>query len=146
MTEKNYDDIIDLSCPTSERHPRMSRQARAAQFAPFAALTGYNEAILEAARLTERERELGEDMEERLNRWQRMLAAIVDSTPRVKVIYFIPDKKKRGGSYKTVEARLIGFSAFDRTITLDRGITIPILDIKSLESELFADMIDEMTD
>ena len=146
MTDRNYDDIIDLPCPTSERHPRMSRQARAAQFAPFAALNGYENSIVEAARLTERERELGEDMADRLNRWQKMLSAIVDAKPRIRVVYFVADSRKRGGSYRTAEARLIGFSSFDKTITLDSGVTVPIVDIKSLDSELFEGMVDEIGD
>lgn len=146
MANISYDDIIDLPSPTSEKHPRMSRAARAAQFAPFAALTGYEDAINEAARLTEREKELGEDMAERLNRWQRMLSAIVDSQPRIRLTYFIPDEHKRGGRYKSLESRLIGFSQFDKTITLEGGTVVPIADIKSLESELFVGMVDESED
>ena len=144
MKERKYDDIIDLPCPTSERHPRMARGDRAAQFAPFAALSGYEDAISEAERLTLRDRELGEDTIERLDRWQRVLSAIVDVQPRLRLSYFVPDeKKKRGGSYVTLEARLCGFSAAERCITLEGGVKVKIENIKSIESELFSGLFDE---
>lgn len=144
MNERKYDDIIDLPCPTSERHPRMARGDRAAQFAPFAALNGYEDAISEAERLTLRDRELGEDTIERLDRWQKVLSAIVDVQPRLRLSYFVPDeKKKRGGSYVTLEARLCGFSAAERCITLEGGIKVKIENIKSIESELFSGLFDE---
>ena len=134
---KNYDDIIDLPCPTSERHPRMARAARAAQFAPYSALSGYEDSIAEATRLTMRDRELGEDEKDRLDRWQRVLSAIVDVSPRLKICYFLPDDKKRGGRYITEETTLIGFSALDKTITVSDGTRIPISRIKSIKSALF---------
>ncbi|MBQ2876441.1 MAG: hypothetical protein IJE25_05490 [Clostridia bacterium] len=144
MKERKYDDIIDLPCPTSERHPRMARGDRAAQFAPFAALSGYEDAISEAERLTLRDRELGEDTIERLDRWQKVLSAIVDVQPRLRLSYFVPDeKKKRGGSYVTLEARLCGFSAAERCITLEGGVKVKIENIKSIESELFSGLFDE---
>ncbi len=144
MNDKKYDDIIDLPCPTSERHPKMPRADRAAQFAPFAALSGYEDAIFEAERLTMRDRELGEDMLERLDRWQRVLSAIADTRPRLRLCYFVQDeKKKRGGRYVTEQTVLCGFSETDRTITLEGGRRVPIENIKSIESELFSGMFDE---
>lgn len=135
--DKAYDDIIDLPCPTSERHPRMSRAARAAQFAPYSALSGYGDSIAEATRLTMKNRELGEDEADRLDRWQRVLSAIVDASPRLRISYFIEDSNKRGGRYITEETTLVGFSALDRTITVSGGVKIPISNIKSIHSELF---------
>jgi len=143
MADKKYDDIINLPCPTSERHPRMARGARAAQFAPYAALSGYEDAIAEATRLTLRDRELGEDEAERLDRWQRVLAAIVDASPRMRICYFVPDEKKRGGRYITEEATLVGFSQLNKNITIAGGIKIPIENIKSIESELFSAMLED---
>ena len=141
MEIKNHD-ILYLPCPTSERHPRMTRADRAAQFAPYSALVGYESAIAEAARLTMRDKELGEDATERLDRWQRVLAAIVDSAPRLRICYFLPDEKKRGGRYITEETSLIGFSQLDKTITLSGGVKIPIENIKSIESQLFSAMLE----
>ena len=144
MEKKRYDDIIDLPCPTSERHPRMARGGRAAQFAPFAALSGYEDAISEAERLTLRDRELGEDAIERLERWQRVLSAIVDVKPRLRLCYFEPDKKKkRGGNYVTLEAKLCGFSEAEKSITLEDGTRVKIENIKSIEAELFSGLFDE---
>ena len=144
MKERKYDDIIDLPCPTSERHPRMARGDRAAQFASFAALSGYEDAISEAERLTLRDRELGEDAIERLDRWQKVLSAIVDVQPRLRLSYFVPDeKKKRGGSYVTLEAKLCGFSESEKSITLEGGVKVKIENIKSIESELFSGIFDE---
>ena len=142
----SYDDIINMSHPTSERHPRMARADRAAQFAPYSALSGYEQAIDEAARLTMRNRELGEDVADRLDKWQRILSAIVDATPRLRICYFVPDAKKRGGTYFTEQTQLCGFSANEKTITISGGRKIPIENIKSIESELFSDMLDEFYD
>ena len=91
-----YDDIIDLPHHVSERHPQMSMYNRAAQFAPFAALTGHNAAITEAARLTEAEQELSESDAEVLAYLQSL-----DEKPTISVTYFVPDDKKEGGSYHT---------------------------------------------
>ncbi|MBO5315085.1 MAG: hypothetical protein J6K17_01645, partial [Oscillospiraceae bacterium] len=89
MSEKNYDDIINLPCPTSPRHPRMPRADRAAQFAPFAALTGYDSAIDETARLTDEKIDISEDMREKLDRKQSFLAEIIDEQPEITVTYFV---------------------------------------------------------
>ena len=105
MSEKNYDDIINLPCPTSPRHPRMPRADRAAQFAPFAALTGYDSAIDETARLTDEKIDISEDMREKLDRKQSFLTEIIDEQPEITVTYFVPDNRKAGGEYKTVTGR-----------------------------------------
>ena len=98
-----YDDIIGLPHHVSPTRPRMSRQARAAQFAPFAALTGYEAAIREEGRLTERERPLSEEEQAALDRClQRLLASLENGhRPRVTVTRFVPDPKKEGGAYRT---------------------------------------------
>ena len=138
-----YDDIIDLPHHTSERHPRMARADRAAQFAPFSALSGYEEAIGEAERLTRRNIELGEDAVERLDRWHKVLAAIADTNPRLRISYFIPDdRKKRGGSYATIDTRLVKFSSEDRILTLEGGVRVPLEEIKTITSDLFAPLFE----
>lgn len=95
-----YDDIFNLPHHVSERHPQMSMYNRAAQFAPFAALTGHDSAITEAARLTEAEEELSESDAEVLNRKLAYLQSL-DEKPTISVTYFVPDDKKEGGSYHT---------------------------------------------
>ncbi len=99
-----YADIIDLPHHQSAAHPHMSLYDRAAQFSPFAALTGYEDMVDEEARLVDNRIEPGEEDIEQLN---RALAAIQDEIgrgghPAVTVTYFIPDPLKPGGRYETV--------------------------------------------
>ena len=98
-----YDDIINLERPVSKRHPPMPIANRAAQFAPFAALTGYEAVIDEAARLTARQIELDEDAKAEINRRLLDLAARTDAGEPVQVelTWFEPDSRKSGGVYRT---------------------------------------------
>lgn len=98
-----YDDIINLERPVSKRHPPMPLANRAAQFAPFAALTGYEAVIDEAARLTDRQIELDEDAKAEINRQLLALAARTDAGEPVQVelTWFEPDGLKLGGAYRT---------------------------------------------
>ena len=142
MKEFNYDDIINLPAPTSERHPRMPRIDRAAQFAPFSALSGYEDAIAETARLTQRERLSDEQGSEILDRWQRVLIAISDIRPKINLTYFIPDKTKRGGRYLTRDATLLKFDEYSRSLVLSDGVTVPLTAVREIRSELFSDMLE----
>lgn len=100
MNEKhNYDDIIDLPHFVSKNRPHMSGYDRAAQFAPFAALTGYGETIKEAARLTESFKELSDTEKEILDMKLSILQNHLDKMPELRILYFVPDEKKKGGSY-----------------------------------------------
>ena len=98
-----YDDIINLERPVSKRHPPMPLANRAAQFAPFAALTGYEAVIDEAARLTDRQIELDEDAKAEINRQLLALAARTDAGEpmQVELTWFEPDSRKLGGAYRT---------------------------------------------
>lgn len=98
-----YDDIINLERPVSKRHPPMPLANRAAQFAPFAALTGYEAVIDEAARLTDRQIELDEDAKAEINRQLLALAARTDAgvPVQVELTWFEPDSRKSGGVYRT---------------------------------------------
>lgn len=100
--EHRYDDIIDLPHPVSRKHPQMPLLDRAAQFAPFAALTGHEAAIQETARLTEEETELDENRKELLDFRLQDLQNHLSESPTVTVTYFKPDEKKSGGAYETV--------------------------------------------
>ena len=101
MTE-TYDDIIYLPHHVSKRHPQMSLYNRAAQFAPFAALTGYEEAIIETARLTAPKVDMMEDNQQLLDRKLVLLSHSLREQPTVSITYFQPDKKKSGGQYLTI--------------------------------------------
>lgn len=97
-----YDDIIDLPHPEPQTHPRMPMRNRAAQFAPFAALTGHDDAIAETRRLTDQHIELDESEMERLNAALLQLEELSAQQPAVIVTYFQPDARKDGGAYRTV--------------------------------------------
>lgn len=101
-----YDDIIHLPHPTSKKHPRMSMEERAAQFSPFAALTGFGGVIQETGRLTDRRVELGESDRAELERTLNFLDSQEEEHPLVQVTYFLPDERKEGGAYVTVTGRL----------------------------------------
>ena len=142
MIDRNYDDMINMPCPTSPRHPRMPRADRAAQFAPFAALTGYDAAIDETGRLTDQKIDISEDMREKLDLKQNCLADIIDEQPEISVTYFVPDKKKSGGAYVTVTGRLKQIDEYEQLIILTDGKKIPIQEVYSIESDLFRGMFD----
>ena len=142
MIDRNYDDMINMPCPTSHRHPRMPRADRAAQFAPFAALTGYDAAIDETGRLTDQKIDISEDMREKLDLKQNFLADIIDEQPEISVTYFVPDKKKSGGAYVTLNGRLKQIDEYEQLIMLTDGKKIPIQEVYSIESDLFRGMFD----
>ena len=96
---KAYTDIIGLPHPTSKRHPRLPGMARAAQFAPFAALTGHDAALLETARLTQQPIELSEYESAQLDRKLQLLRAQLAARPAVTVVFFVADGRKQGGTY-----------------------------------------------
>ncbi len=96
-----YDDIITLPHPEPKNPRRMAMMARAAQFAPFAALTGHDEAIAETARYTDHQIEPGEAITDELNRTFALLQERIHEHPTVQVTHFVPDPRKQGGSYHT---------------------------------------------
>ena len=119
-----YEDIINKSRPVNNRHKRMSNYERAAQFSPFAALTGHEAAIKETARLTEEQVELDEDKQEELNEKLQTLIAYATKHPTVSVTYFKPDDKKTGGEYVTATGIFQKFRDYERTIVLEDGTDI----------------------
>ena len=129
----DYDDIIDLPHHVSATRPRMSRLDRAAQFAPFAALTGYGAAIKETARLTDERSELGEYELMELNADIHMLMECIDEHPQVKITYFKPDERKDGGAYLTVKSRAKRLNEYERFILLEDETEIPFDDIYKIE-------------
>ena len=133
MSDK-YDDIINLPHPSSKRFPRMPLQERAAQFSPFAALTGYDDAIRETARLTDRRIELDESRRLELDAALRDLGARLEARPEVLVTYFLPDARKQGGQYVHVSGRLKKIDAVSRTLLLEDGTRIRIDDVYELRA------------
>lgn len=114
-----YDDIINLPHPTSKKHPRMSRQNRAAQFSPFAALTGYDAEIREIARQTEKKKQLSEDQWDMLNEKIMELLKLPHKPVRAVVTYFVPDSKKEGGTYRKKDCYIEKISMEKRVLLLE---------------------------
>lgn len=126
---ENYEDIINLPHHISKKHRPMPREARAAQFAPFAALTGYESDVNEAARYTGKRRELGEYETERLNRRINEIRDGIHGNTEVIITYFKPDEKKAGGEYLNIGGRVRKIDDYGRTLTLTSGALIPLDDI-----------------
>ncbi len=132
-----YDDIIDRPNPTSPRHPRMSLQDRAAQFSPFAALTGHEAAIRETARLTQEMRELSEEEQAKLNDKLQVIREHLGQDISVTFTYFKPDDRKEGGVYATHTGEVKRVNDVEHTIILADGMVIPTQHIREIESDLF---------
>ncbi|MCI8537426.1 MAG: YolD-like family protein [Oscillospiraceae bacterium] len=132
-----YDDIIDLPHHVSDRHPRMPISDRAAQFAPFQALSGFGDTIEETARVTEEWIELDDDQKTELDLKLRMLRELLTQRPEVSVVYFVPDVRKAGGAYTTVTGRIIKMDGVSRVIVMEDGVEILIDDIFGIEGEMF---------
>ena len=137
MSSNKYDDMIYLPNPTPTCKPRMSLHDRAAQFSPFAALTGYDDAVEETARLTDTRLELSEDMKTILNEKMQMIVDNMDSEPIVTITYFVPDKKKEGGVYVDVTGVVKEIDEYERCIVMTDKKKIPIEQIRAIEGELF---------
>lgn len=137
MTWENghkYDDIIRLPHHVSARHPQMALADRAAQFSPFAALTGHEEAIQETARLTEDFIELDEDRKEQLNEQLLLLKEGQSRNPEIEVTYFRPDDRKDGGAYVTVRGRLKRIDEYGRQLLFTDGTAVSLERLFSVSS------------
>lgn len=128
-----YDDIINLPHHRSSTHPPMSNQARAAQFAPFAALVGYDEAVQETARLTDSQVDLSEDLIQALDQQLRKLQTAIAGKPRITITYFVPDQRKTGGRYVTTTSWVTHIDSFKRFLRLEDNTEIPFDRIFSIE-------------
>lgn len=133
MENHKYDDIISLPHHVSMKHPQMSRSNRAAQFAPFAALTGYEDAIKETARITQERIEIDEYEKEELSRKIQWLREHNSEKIHVSIRYFEPDAQKSGGRYQDINGKINKINEYEHSISLKTGEVIPIGDIISLE-------------
>ena len=124
-----YDDIINLPHSDSKKHQRMSLENRAAQFSPFAALTGHNEAIKETERLTDQKIELEEDAITDINRTLMWIKDNIKNKPEVVVTYFVPDYKKSGGKYITATVNIVKVDEIENKLVTDDGFKISVHNI-----------------
>ena len=132
-----YDDIIDLPRRVSSSHPQMSAAERAAQFSPFAALTGFESAIKETARLTDERRELDETASAVLEMKLNMLADMIKDRPEAAITYYRPDKTKKGGAYVTITGTVKKISGDEGVLIFENGEKIAVPDIFDIESGSF---------
>ena len=121
-----YDDIIDWPRPVSKKHPPMPMEKRAAQFLPFAALSGFEAEIAEAARLTEAAPELGEDALVALDQQLALLRQRLPDQPQITLTRFVPDEKKAGGRYETLTGRVRRLDEPHRALILADGTRIDL--------------------
>ena len=135
--EHRYDDIINLSYPGSTTRPRMSMIDRAAQFSPFAALTGYEAAIKETARLTDQKIEVNEDEIAFLREKMRILQERLPECPEIQITYFVPDEKKDGGTYRKKTGQVKKIDEYERLIIMCDHVKIAIDEIVSIEGSIF---------
>ena len=133
-----YEDIINLPHHVSLIRPKMPMSDRAAQFAPFAALTGYDAAIKETGRLTDERIELDVEALSALDMKYQLLMEALDEAPEVIITYFRPDERKAGGKYVSAVGAVKKIDDFERRITMQDGAKIPMDDVLSIEGELFS--------
>lgn len=132
-----YEDIVNLPPHISKKHPQPTMLERAARFAPFAAITGYEEMVLEEARVTEERIELDEGTLAMLNEKLNIIHDSLDSEPVIQITYFEPDKKKSGGAYISVTGTVKRIDEYERLVIMSDGKKIRIDEIFGLEGKLF---------
>ena len=135
--DRQYDDIINLPHHVSKRHPQMSLYARSAQFAPFAALTGYDDAIKETSRETSEKIDIDDGLKSILDSKLQIIMEQIKNKPEISFTYFIPDSKKDGGSYITVIGIVRKIDLYNQIIYLANNTEIPINDIINISGEIF---------
>lgn len=138
--KSKYDEIMGLPHHVSRTRPQMPMSDRAAQFAPFAALTGYDSAIKEIGRLTDEKIELDEEALTTLDMKYQFLMDALDDEPEVTITYFQPDERKAGGKYVSATGTVKKVDDFERRITMRDGAKIPMDKVLSIDGELFSSL------
>ena len=137
---KKYDELINLSRPKS-KHPKMTLEQRSAQFAPFAALTGYEGQIKETARLTDKRLELDEEAKSILDTKIQIIKEKIAQQPQIEITYFVPDNKKDGGRYETVNSIIRKIDEYYNKIIMNNGISIDIGEIIDIQGDIFNNIL-----
>ena len=135
--DHSYDDIINMPHHVSKKHPPMSLYARSAQFAPFAALTGYEEAVKETARETGDRIDVDEEIKAILDSKIQLLSEKIKQKPEISFTYFIPDLRKDGGDYVTVNGIIKKIDMYEQKIILLDKTEIPINEIIDISGDIF---------
>ena len=137
---RKYNEIMGLPHHVSKTRPQMPMSDRAAQFAPFAALTGYDAAIKETGRLTDERIELDVEALSALDMKYQILMEALDEAPEVTITYFQPDERKAGGKYVSAVGAVKKIDDFERRITMRDGTRIPMDDVLSIDGEMFSSL------
>lgn len=132
-----YDDIIHMEHPISKKHPQMTLSDRAAQFSPFAALTGYEGAIRETARLTKEKIQLDETAKILLDEKIRTIHKEIGSDKEIEITYYVKDKNKIGGEYQTVRGNVRKVDIYHHSLIMQDDIRIEIEDILEIKGDMF---------
>ena len=135
-----YDEIMGLPHHVSKTRPQMPMSDRAAQFAPFAARTGYDAAIKATGRLTDERIALDEEALTALDMKYQLLMDALDDEPEVTITYFQPDERKAGGKFVSAVGAVKKIDDFERRITMRDGTRIPMDDVLSIDGELFSSL------
>lgn len=136
-SKNNYDDIINLPHHVSAKHPRMSLEARSAQFAPFAALTGYEDAIEETGRLTIEKIDIDDGIKCNINKKIQLIKSNLLMHNKVSIKYFIPDSKKEGGCYKLISGVVKKIDEYKQLIIMEDKTDISINEIIEISGDIF---------
>ena len=134
--ENKYDGIINLPHHVSKKHPPLSRDSYAAQFSPFAALSGYDDVVSETSRATDEKTELDEDAKLRLSGKLTIILDHLDENPVVSVTYFVKDKRKSGGKYVTLDGTVKKYDGYERIIYMTDGTKIPLDDLFDINGDI----------
>ena len=145
MTAK-YDDIINLPHHVSATRPRMSAINRAAQFSPFAALTGHGAAVKETERLTDKRIELDEGIKDDLSHRMQIVSDSIKEQPEISITYFKPDDRKKGGEYVTVVSSVKKIDKHERVVVMTDGTLISIDEIIGIDGEIFDTIVFRLCD
>lgn len=135
--DRQYDDIINLPHHILKKHPQMSLYARSAQFAPFAALTGYEEAVKETARETNERIDIEDELKSILDGKLQIILEQIKNHPEISITYFIADTKKDGGEYVTVTGLVKKVDLYNQYIYLVDNTEIPINEIIDISGDIF---------
>ena len=132
-----YEDIVNLPRHISKVHPQATMADRAARFSPFAAISGYEDMVKEAARVTEERIDITDASKELLNEKLNMIIEFLDEEPEVTITYFEPDKKKDGGAYISITGTVKRIDEYERIVLMSDDKKIRIDEIYAIESDLF---------
>ena len=132
-----YEDIVNIPRHISKVHPQATMADRAARFSPFAAISGYEDMIKEAARVTEERIDITDATKELLNEKLNMIVEFLDEEPEVTITYFEPDKKKDGGAYLSITGTVKRIDEYERIVLMTNEMKIKIDEIYAIESDLF---------